>query len=74
MSGQHVHDHQGHDHGHVHGHLHEPVGPVRSTQPAPDDSVPSLLMHSARSRVAAALATLAVLWLAVAWALMEVAP
>ncbi len=57
MSHEHVHAH-GHDHDHEHA-------------PAPASEGASVLMRGAASRVLAALAAVALLWAAVAWALTD---
>lgn len=62
----HPHDH-GHDDGHDHGHAHHD-----HAAGAPQDALPaSLLMAGAGSRLLGTLGVLALLWLAVAWALGE---
>ena len=60
----HSHDH-GHDHAHGHDHHHG------AAHEAPTALPPSLLMAGAGSRLLGALGLLALLWLAVAWALGE---
>ncbi|TXC65577.1 hypothetical protein FSC37_04200 [Piscinibacter aquaticus] len=70
MKHDHAHDH-GHAHHHGHGHGH---GHGHASVPAPREAVlPSVLMSGAATRVAAALAALALLWGAVAWALTDLA-
>ncbi len=72
MKVEHVHGH-GHDHAHGHGHEHG-HGHAHPAAAAEREAVlPSVLMSGAATRVAAALAALALLWGAVAWALTDLA-
>ncbi|WP_298831715.1 hypothetical protein [uncultured Piscinibacter sp.] len=58
----HRHDHHDHAHGHAHAAARD------------DDGVASsMLMHGAASRIGGAVAALALLWAAVAWALSDLA-
>jgi hypothetical protein len=80
MNEERAHDrHPPHGHGHGHGHDHGRVQDnVKGPKPGTPTSVAaghaSLLMRGAGARVAAALVAIAALWLAVAWALLEVSP
>lgn len=70
------HGHAHHDHGHhgpaehVHAHAH-----AHDAAPAPQPALggPSVLMLGAGARIGAALAAIALLWAAVAWALTDLA-
>jgi hypothetical protein len=62
MNHEHVHAHHVHAHGHDHAHAH----------PAAAEGA-SVLMRGALSRVAVTVGAIALLWVAVAWALMDLA-
>ncbi len=67
----HVHAHghgdkHAHGHSHAHGHAHEHT-PARVAA----DDVASVLMRGAGARIGIALAAIALLWAAVAWALTD---
>lgn len=59
-----------HEHAHAHGHGHEHGHEHAHERPAPAEGS-SVLMRGAASRVLAALAAVALLWAAVAWALTD---
>jgi hypothetical protein len=70
------HDHHGHTHGHTHGHAHgDHAGPHHTAghghAHAPPVSTRSLLMASSAQRVLGALGLIALLWMAVAWAVLS---